>query len=130
MGQGYLIDSNVIIDYTGARLPEKGNIFVEKLFDTDFLISVATKIEVLGYRELPEKMDRIEEFVNSATIFPLNDSVTDLTILLRRKHKKLKLGDAIIAATAAVYNLILVSRNTKDFNKINSLKIVNPHELQ
>ncbi len=45
MGKRYLIDSNVIIDYTALRLPEKGSDFVENLFDTDFLISVATKIE-------------------------------------------------------------------------------------
>jgi len=55
MGQDYLIDSNVIIDYTGEQLSEKGNIFVEKLFNTTFLISVATKIEVLGYNEVPDK---------------------------------------------------------------------------
>jgi len=65
----------------------------------------------------------MEELVNSATIFPLNDLVTNQTILLRRKHKKLKLGDAIIAATASIHNLTLVSRNTKDFKKYMVLKL-------
>ncbi|MFM9838200.1 MAG: hypothetical protein ACKVOQ_08050 [Cyclobacteriaceae bacterium] len=47
MGQRYLIDSNVLIDYTSSRLPLKGSDFAEHIFNTDFLISVAVKIEVL-----------------------------------------------------------------------------------
>ncbi len=44
----------------------------------------------------------------------LDELVTQKTILLRRKHKKLKLGDAIIAATAIIHNLTLITHNTKD----------------
>jgi len=47
MGQRYLIDTNVIIDFSGGRLTQKGGDFVELLFNTDFLISVIVKIEVL-----------------------------------------------------------------------------------
>ncbi len=52
MGERYLIDSNVIIDYSANRLPAKASDFVEKLFNTDFLISVVTKIEVLGFGQI------------------------------------------------------------------------------
>jgi hypothetical protein len=68
MGKRYLIDSNVLIDYTALRLPEKGSDFVENLFDSDFLISVATKIEVLGFNDLPEKLLAMEEFVNDELV--------------------------------------------------------------
>jgi len=129
MGQGYLIDSNIIIDYTAARLPQYGSDFVENLFNTNFLISVAVKIEVLGFDDLPTKLEAMEEFVNTATDLPLDESVTRQAILLRRKYKKLKLGDAIIAATAIVHNLTLISRNSKDFEKIKGLKTLNPYTL-
>jgi predicted nucleic acid-binding protein len=129
MGKRYLIDSNVIIDYTALRLPEKGSDFVENLFDTDFLISVATKIEVLGFNDVPEKLVAMEEFVNSATTLSLDELVTKQTINLRREYKKLKLGDAIIAATALVHNLIVISRNVSDFKNITGLQVVDPHSL-
>jgi predicted nucleic acid-binding protein len=129
MGKRYLIDSNVIIDYTSLRLPEKGSDFVENLFDTDFLISVATKIEVLGFNDVPHKLLAMEDFVNSATTLSLDDAVTNQTIRLRREYKKLKLGDAIIAATALVYDLVIISRNVSDFKNIIGLQVIDPHNL-
>lgn len=38
------------------------------------------------------------------------------------------LGDSIIAATAVVYDLSLVTSNSKDFKSIEDLKIINPLE--
>lgn len=65
--------------------------------------------------------------MKSAFVFPINEDVVKKTIDIKRKHK-IKLPDAVIAATAITYNLILVTRNTKDFDKIENLKLVNPHE--
>ena len=129
MGQGYLIDSNVIIDYTASRLPQKNSDFLEQLFNNNFLISVAVKIEVLGFDDVPNKLLAMEEFVDTAVLLPLDEDVTKQAILLRRKYKKLKLGDAIIAATAIVYNLVLISRNIKDFENIEGLELINPHNI-
>jgi predicted nucleic acid-binding protein len=42
------------------------------------------------------------------------------------KTHKIKLGDAIIAATAIVYSLTLVTRNVDDFNNIKNLVVKNP----
>ena len=83
---------------------------------------------MLGYNDAPAKMQLLEEFLASATTFPLDDAVTKKTIELRR-IKKIKLGDAIIAATALVYNLALITRNTNDFKNIDGLVTVNPHDL-
>jgi len=129
MGQGYLIDTNVIIDYAASRLPQKGSDFVQQVFNDNFLISVAVKIEVLGFDDVPDKLLAMEEFVDTAVLLPLDEDVTKQAILLRRKYKKLQLGDAIIAATAIVYNLVLISRNTKDFENINGLELINPHNV-
>ena len=129
MGQRYLMDSNVLIDYIALRLPRTGSDFVENIFNTYFLISVAVKIEVLGYNDVPNKMRAMEEFVDTATVLPLDDIVTHKTIELRRLHKKLKLGDAIIAASALVHNLTLLSRNLADFKNIEGLSVIDPHTL-
>jgi predicted nucleic acid-binding protein len=129
MGKRYLIDSNVIIDYTSLRLPQNGSDFVENLFDNDFLISVATKIEVLGFNDVPTKLLAMEEFVNTSKVLILDELVTNQTIELRRNYKKLKLGDAIIAATALVHNLTLISRNVSDFKNITDLQVLDPYGL-
>lgn len=128
MGQRFLIDSNVIIDYTSGRLDDKGSAFVETIFNTGFNISVVVKIEVLGYNNAPDKMQLLVEFLAGATVLPLNESVTQKTIELRRL-KKLKLGDAVIAATALTYNLTLITRNTNDFKNIPGLNCIDPYTL-
>jgi toxin FitB len=109
-------------------IPGNGTAFVENIFNTAFNTSVIVKIEVLGYNDIPAKMQLLEEFLASATIFPLDDSVTQKTIELRRT-KKMKLGDAIIAATALVYGVVILTRNTADFNNIEGLTSINPHSL-
>jgi predicted nucleic acid-binding protein len=129
MGERYLIDSNVIIDYAANRLPLKGSDFAENIFNSEFLISVVVKIEVLGFMDLPDKTKGLEDFLDTATILPLDDALALKTIALRRLYKKLKLGDAIIAATALVYDLTLITRNISDFKNIADLKLLNPHEL-
>ena len=129
MGKKYLIDSNVIIDYLSGRLPEKSSDFVEQIFDDQFLISVIVKIEVLGFDDIVQKMNAMENFVGMAKIIPLDEKVTDTAIKLRREYKKLKLGDAIIASTALEYELILITHNIADFKHIFGLNVLNSHNI-
>jgi predicted nucleic acid-binding protein len=129
MGQKYLIDTNVISHLFANRLPEKGKIFVKNIINIDFIISVAVEIEVLTYHETPDKMPLIEEFVNLATILPLDKEVTKKAIELRRNYRRLKLGDAIIAATAIVHQLTLITNNTKDFINVKGVQVIDPHNV-
>ena len=125
MEQRFLIDTNVIIDYTAAKLPAKSSDFIEQLFNIDFIISVVVKIEVLGFNNLAAKMPVMEELLDMATVLPLDEPITQKTIELRRAYK-IKLPDAIIAATALVHELVLVTRNTKDFRRIEGLEVLDP----
>lgn len=43
--------------------------------------------------------------------------------------KRIDLSDAIIAATALVYDLTLITRNINDFTKISNLRVINPYDL-
>ena len=125
MEQRFLIDTNVIIDYTAAKLPATSSDFIEQLFNIDFIISVVVKIEVLGFNNLAAKMPVMEELLDMATVLPLDEPITQKTIELRRAYK-IKLPDAIIAATALVHELVLVTRNTKDFRRIEGLEVLDP----
>ena len=129
MGQKYLIDTNVISHLFSNKIPEVGKTFVQEIINASFLISVVVEIEVLTYHEIPEKMPLIKGFVNLATVLQLNKEVVSKTIEVRRQNRKLKLGDAIIAATALVNGLILITNNTKDFINISGLIVIDPHNI-
>ncbi len=127
--QKYLIDSNTVIDYLNGKLPFNGNSFVNSIVDVDPKISVITKIEVLGFNlQSAEDYQIVVDFINDNMVYNLDEFIINKTIELRKKYK-IKLPDAIIAATALCNDLAIVSRNTDDFKKIKELKIINPFEL-
>ena len=66
--------------------------------------------------------------MNDASIIALTDNIVNASIDVRMNHKT-KLPDAIIAATALVHELIIISRNTKDFQPVAGLTCVNPYNL-
>lgn len=129
MGKRYLIDTNAINDYLQELYPEKGLLKMDKVLSEEANISVITKIKILSYD--PESgmlAGKIKTFVNDSTVFELNEEVINTTIELRKKYR-LKIGDAIIAATAQLYNFTLVTNNERDFNRVKGLKMLNPHKL-
>ncbi len=122
----YLLDTNAVINYLNAALPIEGMQLLSTIVDDESIISVITKMEALGFNftSLSEQT-AIEIFINSSNTIELNNDIINKTIDLR-KTIKLKLPDAIIAATALTLGLELITRNTKDFEKIVGLKTVNP----
>jgi len=56
-------------------------------------------------------------------------TITASQTIALRQSKKIKLGDAIIAATALVYGYTIVTRNVGGFKNIPSLMIIDPHTL-
>ena len=124
----YLIDTNAVIDYLGHKLPAKGMTFMNNVIDAIPNISVVTKIEVLGFNAPDEHYQTLYSFINDATVFDLTNNIVDTSIEIRKKHKT-KLPDAIIAATALVYDLVLISRNLSDFKNIDGLQVIDPHSL-
>jgi len=128
MGKGYLVDSNAVIEFLGNRLPINGSKWLQNTVDQNLhYLSVINEIELLGFNAPPSEIQTIEDFVNSSSLLPLSDPIVRKTIELRRKIS-IKLPDAIIAATAIVHDLILITRNTADFSKISELSCINAHD--
>jgi predicted nucleic acid-binding protein len=128
MGQEYLLDSNVIIGYLAGQIPSSGMEIVSEIVSNKPNISVISKIEVLRFNDTPENEAVLEEFINMSNVYPLSNNVVDLTIKLC-KQIKIKLPDAIIAATALSEGFTLVTRNINDFNKISALILLNPWDI-
>lgn len=129
MGQKYLLDSNTIIDYTSNYLQPLGNKIIDEIINDHFIISIIVKIEVLGFNGNSDSMLRLERFLDFAQVIMLSEAIAHKTIELRKKYRKLSLGDAIIAATALVNNLTVITRNLKDFQGIENIKAISPYEM-
>jgi predicted nucleic acid-binding protein len=125
MGKRYLIDTNVVIDFSVNRLSGKGKKLVMECIDTDPCISIITKIELLGFSLVTQE---IKDFVKSSLIVGLSEEIVDETIALRKSYK-IQLPDAIIALTAIVSNFALLTRNFSDFKKIKNLSVVDLYKL-
>jgi predicted nucleic acid-binding protein len=129
MGQPeYLIDTNAVIDYLSSKLPIDGVRFMRDIINNVPNISVITRIELLGYNTTTEANQLLVDFIDASSISELSEEVILQTIMIRKKNK-IKIPDAIIAATAIISNLTLVSNNSKDFKNIENLKTVNPYKL-
>ena len=126
MENKYLLDTNVVVYYSDD-LFDTDNLVIDEIFEYSFNISIISKIEFLGwagFRVDTEQYTAAIEFVNSANIFHLDEEIAEETIQIRQKHK-IKTPDAIIAATARVYNLGLLTRNVEDFKDLD-LEVTNP----
>ncbi|HKI01121.1 MAG TPA: type II toxin-antitoxin system VapC family toxin [Thermoanaerobaculia bacterium] len=117
-----LLDSNIII-YSAQ--PE--NEFLRRLIAEEApAVSAVSYVEVLGFHRLAEAERRyFGAFFAEARVLPLAQPVLDEAIRLRQA-RKIKLGDSLVAGTALLHGLTLVTRNVDDFTGIDGLRVLNP----
>ncbi len=126
--QSYLIDTNSIIDYLGIKIPNSGMDFISSIIDEVPKVSIITKIEVLGFNAPENHYKLLKDFMNDSIVLELSNEIVDSCIDIRKKHK-INLPDAIIAATALVYSLTIITRNVSDFKNIEGIVAINPHQI-
>ena len=117
-----LIDSNIIIY---AAKPEHSGLrkFIE---EHEPAVSAVSYVEVLGYHKLSEQeRQHFEEFFDAANVLPISGDVLEQAVKLRQT-RKMTLGDSLVAGTALAHELTLVTRNTKDFDWIDKLSLLDP----
>ena len=117
-----LLDSNIIIYASQSQF---GNLR-QFIAQTSPFVSAISYVEVLGYHRLTEEeRAHFQAFFQAASILPLSNDVLEQAVKLRQL-RKITLGDALIAATALVYQLTVVTRNQQDFDWIPNLPVINP----
>ena len=117
-----LLDSNILI-----YASQPGNEFLDEWLETPgTMYSAISLTEVLGYRGITTEDGQLfEAMFAQLAMQPVSVSVLRKAAALRRV-RRLKLGDAIIAATALETGSELVTRNEQDFRGIDGLQIINP----
>lgn len=123
-----LFDSNIIIDYLNGI----GEARDELTYWDEPAISVVSWMEVRANIK-PDEEDRFELLFSDGDfeIIRIDDAIMTAAARIRtegiRKGPKIALMDAIIKATAQVYNLTVITRNTKDFKGPN---VRVPYEIE
>ncbi len=130
MGIKYVWDTNTVIYYLQQLFPPTAEEFIDNtLKEARPCISAITEIELLCWKTASEEdLEVLHGFINDALVIELERTIKLKTAEIRRQYK-IKLPDAIIAASALVYDLTLITRNTKDFENIEGLRLVNPWEV-
>lgn len=124
----YLFDTNILIYYFNGDLSPEVKEIVTALMKQDFSLSIISKMEFLGFNQFTlEDKQQANIFLSFSKILALEEVVVEQVIQIKQT-KKIKLPDAIIAATALHYDMELVTRNTKDFSDID-ITVRNPFSL-
>ena len=117
-----LLDSNILIYGAEEGEPRLDAILAR----SDLAVASVSCIETLGYHRLSDAgRQGLEAAIARMTVLALEAAVVQRAISLRQE-RKMGLADAIIAATALVHQLRLVTRNVDDFKHVAGLEIVNP----
>ena len=104
LSRRFLLDTNAVIYLVSGRL-------VFPLPEGQYSVSIITEIELLSFSGLSaEEEQKIRELLLLLDRVHLTDAVRDETIRLRRKNR-LKLPDAIIAASALTHDAILLTND-------------------
>ena len=131
MGQitkGRVLDSNILIYHINGQLDPSVERAIFCCIEQPAYVSVITSMEVLSWPgHSDESIAVTSALMEAFNEIALGKEIKSSAITIRRLYR-LKLPDAIIAATALFLGMPLVTRNIKDFKDIPDLKLVNPFE--
>lgn len=121
-GDGLLLDTNVVILTLGGNEVLAAHMESKRLF-----VSVVTEMECLSYPFRVRKDEMVvREFMRRCTVLGIEERIKEEAIVIRRDHG-IKLPDAVIAATALVLGVPLLTAD-KGFLRLRNELVVDLFE--
>jgi len=134
----YLLDTNIVSDLRKPR-PHGGLIaWLQSTEDADLHLSAVTLGEIQAGVELTREQDAskateieawLELVAQSYNVLPMDGATFRAWARLMHRRSDTLYEDAMIAATAAVHNLTVVTRNVADFAQF-KVRVLNPFKPQ
>jgi len=131
----YLLDTNVVSELRKPRPHGAVIAWLRTLNDRDLHISAVTLGEIQTAIEItreqdPAKATEIEAWADQVAglwnILPMDAATFRLWAKLMHRHSDALIEDAMIAATARVHGLQVVTRNVSDFKDF-GVEVLNPY---
>ena len=125
----YLVDSDITISYLNGR--EEAGDFLQKIRGK-FGLSVISLGEILegvyGEANEEKRLADIKDFLTKAKLLNVDRKVAQefakSRSVLRKKGDLLDNMDLLIAFTALIYDLILLTKNKRHFGRLKELKLI------
>jgi predicted nucleic acid-binding protein len=116
-GIDFIVDTNFLI-YTSQKEQ-----IVEPFLDYNIGISFISEMELLGVFSISKiQKENVQKIIDECYILDFNYEIKRKAILLKQKYK-IKLPDAIIAATSIFYNIPFITADS-DFKPIKELSLI------
>lgn len=126
MADSILFDTDILIDI-GRNIEPAVSILKEKECESVVSISIITQMElIIGCRNKAE-LANLDSFLERFEIVSLIDSYARKGVKLLKQYRHshgLLIADALIAATAIEKNMVLLSKNQKDYRYIKELQLI------
>ena len=133
----YLLDTNIISETQKPHCDPGVRKFLDGLAGEDLYISSVTVGEICyGIEKLPAGKKKHElavwlysklpEWFNGRIISLDTDVMTEWGKIRAHTGRTLPAADSMIASAAITHHMTLVTRNTKDFEGIEGLMLINP----
>ncbi len=130
----YLLDTNVVSELRKPR-PHGGVLaWIEQIPDRDLFLSALTLGELQAGAERTRQQDQnkaalldawIDQIESSYQIIPLDGPILREWARLMHRRSDHLIEDALVAATARIHHLTVVTRNIRDF-RLFDVPLVNP----
>jgi predicted nucleic acid-binding protein len=121
-----IVDTDILIDI--GRGENSAIEYLENLNDEiGVAISAVTEMELIVGCQNKTELRSMDRFLRRFEILKLNERISDEAAALLREYRLshgLLIADAIIAATAIIYNFSFVSKNQKDYRFIEKLDLI------
>ena len=116
-GIDFLADTNFLIFTT------QGNPIVEPFLDYNIGISFVSEMELLGIFSISKVQKlNMQNIIDECFVIDMNIEIKKKAIQIKQKYK-IKLPDAIIAATAILYNIPFITTDA-DFKVVKELNLI------
>lgn len=117
-GNRLFVDTNILLYFLDGDSD-----VIEMIADKNIIISFVSELELLAFPKISaDSEETIKGLLSNCTIIDISPEIKDLTVEFRRKSK-LKLPDAIVAATAFYLKLPLLTAD-KQFRTVSELEVI------